>query len=100
MIKSTKQSSINFRQAQNTLFSMMLHFRQNITAVNFVLSNISLDVPTEFISSGTPKRKQASTAPRGFGIIDSWIDFCDAIDSGNYREVIGLYYRLKRFINI
>lgn len=97
---TSQRQMIKYRQGINPLFANMYSFRQNINVTDFIVSSTALDISTQYTHTGKGVRTQASTAPRGFDTIDTWIDYCMLIDTGQYREAIGLYYRLKRFLNI
>ncbi len=98
---STLQPRITYKQGVNPLFANMFTFRKTVDVVDFISSGTALDATTQYTSTGSKTRiMKNSVAPRGFDIIDTWIDFCMHIDRGEYREVIGMYYRLKRFLNI
>lgn len=91
--------SIPYRQGVIPLFANIYRFRQEVTVTDFITGTI-LDTKTQYTYTGKGVRGTSSaTVPRGFGLIDDWIDFCVLIDSGRYKESIGLYYRLKRFLN-
>ncbi|KKL60320.1 hypothetical protein LCGC14_2206460, partial [marine sediment metagenome] len=81
-LSETKQTSpILYRQGINPLFSNMYTFRQTVKVEDFVVTSIVLDTETQYTYSGKGTRTPASTVPRGFDTIDTWIDFCMFIDA-------------------
>lgn len=97
---NTHHSTIKYKQGIIPLFSNIYSFRQEVEVSEFSLTGRDLDATIQYTNVGKAGISKASSIPRGvMGLIDDWIDFCSLVDSGKYRESIGLYYRLKRFLN-
>lgn len=97
---TTQRPTIKYRHGINPLYANMYSFRQETKVTDFVVSGTALDSSTQYTAKGSGYSTRSSQAPRGFDTIDTWIDFCLYMDAGEYNKAIGLYYRLKRFLNI